>query len=199
MVNEWIVVFKLLDLLTVFEEVLYQKDPILYCVHFGCSINIIIIIYHEQIMRLIAHRGNFNGPNPARENRLDYLKEAIDAGFDVEVDIWEIDGKFFLGHDAPTHQVSWEEIKMLQPYSWFHAKNLQVLTTLLSHRLHVFFHDQDEYTLTSRGFIWAYSGKDIGANGVACMPESTPGFSIPKGVYAVCSDWLTGDVPGAVA
>ncbi len=34
----------------------------------------------------IAHRGNLEGPNKERENEPSYLKEAIEAGYDVEVD-----------------------------------------------------------------------------------------------------------------
>lgn len=150
-------------------------------------------------MRLIAHRGNVFGPNPEKENTFEYLKETIKSGFDVEADIWEIDSRFFLGHDAPTSEIKWEDIKLIQPFTWFHAKNLAALNTLMRNRIHVFFHDKDDYTITSKGFVWAYSGKDIGPNGIACMPESTPGFIVPSDVYGVCSDNLFSYIPGAIA
>ena len=39
-------------------------------------------------MKLIAHRGNVNGPNPDKENHTDYINEAIILGYDVEIDVW---------------------------------------------------------------------------------------------------------------
>ena len=54
-------------------------------------------------MKLISHRGNLEGPNPERENHPDYIYEAIQAGYDVEIDIWFVDGKFKLGHDEPQY------------------------------------------------------------------------------------------------
>ena len=44
-------------------------------------------------MKLIAHRGNINGPNPEKENHPDYINTAIKSGYDVEVDVWFIDNK----------------------------------------------------------------------------------------------------------
>src|SRR5574343_937555 len=102
-------------------------------------------------MRLIAQRGNFAGKDKVRENTFDYLIEAIENGFDVEVDIWKIESSYFLGHDGPEHRISFEQLKELQPHAWFHAKNFDALDDLLQKRFHVFFHDQDEYTITSKG------------------------------------------------
>ena len=39
-------------------------------------------------MIFIAHRGNTKGPNKELENTPGYIDEALDNGFDVEVDIW---------------------------------------------------------------------------------------------------------------
>ena len=38
-------------------------------------------------MLLIAHRGNINGPDKAKENHPDYINKAIEAGYNVEIDI----------------------------------------------------------------------------------------------------------------
>ena len=38
-------------------------------------------------MIYIAHRGNIRGPNPERENSPDYIDEAIQSGYYVEVDV----------------------------------------------------------------------------------------------------------------
>ena len=188
MVDEWIVLFHLFNTLLCFKVVFDQEDPVFDCVHV-CSINKLLQLL-LFIMRRIAHRGNYQGKNVERENTYLYLKEAIIAGFDVEVDVWLIDDKFFLGHDGPNEEVSLDQLKFIQPFAWFHAKNYAALETLLTNRMHVFFHDQDEYTITSRGYIWAYSGKFVGPNAIACMPESTPGFSVPSNAAGICSDYF---------
>ena len=39
-------------------------------------------------MILISHRGNINGKNPEKENHPDYIWVAIQAGYEVEIDVW---------------------------------------------------------------------------------------------------------------
>jgi hypothetical protein len=38
-------------------------------------------------MLIIFHRGNLKGPQPQYENRIDYLENALNEGFNVEFDI----------------------------------------------------------------------------------------------------------------
>jgi aryl-phospho-beta-D-glucosidase BglC (GH1 family) len=62
-------------------------------------------------MILISHRGNLNGPNPERENSPKYIDEAIEAGYDVEIDIWLNDGILYLGHDSIQYETSLQWLK----------------------------------------------------------------------------------------
>ena len=39
-------------------------------------------------MIFISHRGNLEGPNPERENNPDYISEALERVYSVEVDVW---------------------------------------------------------------------------------------------------------------
>ena len=188
MVNERIALLHLFDFAFGFEVVLYQVNPVANGVHFF-SINKLRLEYLlVRKMIQIAHRGNFKGVNKERENTIPYLLEAIEAGYDVEVDVWKINGQYLLGHDGPQHQVSISELLKISDKAWFHAKNFEALEGLLKFEMHVFFHDQDEYTLTSNGIIWAYSGKYVNDLAIACMPESTPGFVVPKNALGICSD-----------
>ena len=59
-------------------------------------------------MKLIAHRGNTEGPNPLEENKPEYIEQAIENGFDVEIDIWYITQtkQFFLGHNKPEYLIT---------------------------------------------------------------------------------------------
>ena len=52
-------------------------------------------------MIYISHRGNLNGINPKQENKPSYIFNALERSFDVEVDVWFVKGKFYLGHDEP--------------------------------------------------------------------------------------------------
>ena len=47
-------------------------------------------------MKLISHRGNINGPNKTEENSPEHILNAINNGYDVEIDVWFIDDKWYL-------------------------------------------------------------------------------------------------------
>lgn len=140
-------------------------------------------------MKKIAHRGNYCGRIKEKENHPSYIAEAISLGYDVEIDVWLVDGEYFFGHDAPEIKVDlYKNILPIKSNAWFHAKNHAALAALIQLGLHVFFHDSDEYTITSKGIIWAFTGKPVNELGVAVMPEYTPGFKVPNNCYGVCTD-----------
>ena len=59
-------------------------------------------------MRLISHRGNINGKQPDLENEPKYINDALKQGYDVEIDLWFVDGFFWLGHDEPQYEVAFK-------------------------------------------------------------------------------------------
>lgn len=120
---------------------------------------------------IIAHRGNVDGPNPERENMPAYIDEALKQGFDVEVDVWVVNEKIYLGHDRPTTPVSLQFLHDRSDKLWCHAKNLEALSLLLHNHLHVFFHNTDAYVLTSKGIIWAYPGQSVNGHTICVLPE----------------------------
>ena len=73
-------------------------------------------------MKIISHRGNIEGPDASVENHPDQIKKVIEMGFDVEIDVRYIDGKYVLGHDTPDYQVSKDFL--LNNKLWCHAKNI---------------------------------------------------------------------------
>ena len=73
-------------------------------------------------MILISHRGNLNGPNRNRENEPLYIVEALEQGFDVEIDVWWKDNEFWLGHDEPQYKVKREFLQNRK--LWCHSKNI---------------------------------------------------------------------------
>jgi hypothetical protein len=104
--------------------------------------------------QFIAHRGNLTGRQPAEENRLEYLLHAYNECGAIECDIRTHDGKLYYGHDEPIELV---DTNLILQYQWYcHAKDLDSLCTLLAMGAHVFWHQQDTITLTSKGYIWCY-------------------------------------------
>ena len=71
-------------------------------------------------MILISHRGNITRPIPERENDPKYIHEAIVNGFNVEVDVWFIKGKFKLGHDKPTYDFPYQLLELQSNKLWIH-------------------------------------------------------------------------------
>jgi hypothetical protein len=110
-------------------------------------------------MKLIAHRGNLDGPLPERENSIAYIQEALLLGYDVEIDVWYINNHLFLGHDNPQYDLELDFLLQNADSLWIHAKNLAALTYLLQYsQLHLFSHDKDEVILTSKRIPWVYPG-----------------------------------------
>ena len=142
-------------------------------------------------MLLISHRGNTNGPNKERENAPDYIDEALSMGYDVETDVWVVDGDIWLGHDKPENKINILFLHERKERLWCHAKNLDALVFLLKENFNTFSHDNDPYVITSKGYIWASPHSKFTCNTIAVMPEwknYTPSdISICKGV---CSDFV---------
>ena len=57
-------------------------------------------------MILISHRGNTNGRFDSYENEPTYIDLAISRGYEVEIDVWFVDGMLYLGHDAPQYGIN---------------------------------------------------------------------------------------------
>ena len=80
-------------------------------------------------MKLIAHKGNINGPDPSKENTPEQIEWCIDNGYDVEIDIrYNPDkDKFYLGHDEHQHEVNWWWLAGKSARLWIHCKDLTTL------------------------------------------------------------------------
>lgn len=143
-------------------------------------------------MILIAHRGNIDGPNRQEENKPEYLLKAIQKGYDVELDLWYTeDGTYKLGHDAPEHEVDFDFLR--DTGMWIHCKDYRTLRHMTQQRekhplLNFFYHTDEDYVLTTHGFIWAYPDKPGDVNTICVMPEwknsNTTGFA------GICSDYI---------
>jgi ABC-type transport system substrate-binding protein len=136
--------------------------------------------------KIISHRGNLNGPKLDCENNPTYIQQAIDEGFDVEIDIWFLYGNFYLGHDDPTYLVSKFWLNSRSSKLWCHVKNLNALQQLYNDTdLNYFWHETDKMTLTSKGYPWLYPNNYI-EHGITV--ELGLKKEIPL-VYGICTDY----------
>lgn len=137
-------------------------------------------------MILISHRGNINGRNEIRENSPNYIMEALALGFDVEIDVWFVDGHFWLGHDKPQYQTDFKFL--VNEKLWCHAKNMDALVEMKKYVIHFFWHENDKYTLTSKNYIWAFPTKENKPGTISVLPETTN--QLVDGCKGVCSDFI---------
>lgn len=123
-------------------------------------------------MIFISHRGNINGKNDELENNPLYIEDAINSGYDVEIDVWKIDDKLYLGHDEPSYEIHLDWLLENKNKFWVHCKNIECLIYLTSNEidLNYFCHDQDIATLTSKGYIWGKENKNLIQNSIAMIP-----------------------------
>jgi len=141
-------------------------------------------------VKFISHRGNLNGPNKKTENTVKQIDFVINEGFECEVDLWFVDDNLFLGHDNPESEISFEWLEKNSQSLWIHCKNFEALNFLknLNDKFNFFWHQNDDFTLTSKGYIWTYPEKKYDKNSVIVKLDS----KLPKNLdlYAVCTDFV---------
>ena len=137
-------------------------------------------------MYLISHRGNINGIQKDKENSPEYISDAINKGFDVEVDVRLENDKFFLGHDFSQFEINKEFL--LNKKIWCHAKTNEALLALQEIKAHFFWHEEDDYTITSKGYIWTYPGKKLLPKSICVLPEKARYKEI--NCLGICSDFI---------
>lgn len=144
-------------------------------------------------MILISHRGNINGRIEESENKPEYIDDTIGMGYDVEIDIWFIDGCWWLGHDEPQYTIDLDWIDKRSDKLWVHCKNIEAVEYFYDNEVECkdinwFWHEEDTLTLTSYGYIWAYPGKQPIRGSIAIMPEiNNDNVLRCKGI---CSDYI---------
>lgn len=150
---------------------------------------------------LIAHRGLLDGPDSGLENLPTTIELARSLGYDVEIDVWKIGDKWYLGHDAPLHLVDLDWLQNINQedqkdahHAWIHTKNIDALYAL---RLegwtgHFFYHQDDDAVITSTGYLWTYPGRQLTPLSICVMPEWTDSIhrAADLGVAGFCSDFI---------
>lgn len=140
-------------------------------------------------MFYIAHRGNTDGPLEFYENKPDYINSALAKKYDVEVDLWRHNKKWYLGHDEPQYVI--DQDFLFNKKIWCHIKNLEALDYVANKlvNVHYFWHDTDSYTLTSKGYVWVYPGEKLIDRCIAVKPEIN-NLLPPDNIGGICSDYI---------
>lgn len=139
-------------------------------------------------MVYICHRGKKNQHEP--ENEISNILNNISLGYDCEIDVWKVGDNLYLGHDYAKDEIDINFLLTNSKNLWCHAKNVEALNFMLKFKdLNCFWHQEDDYTLTSKGFIWVYPDKRLINESIAVMPENTS-YSISdlQICYGICTD-----------
>jgi len=142
-----------------------------------------------MVKKYISHRGNLYGRDLDRENNLTSILEVINDGYDCEIDLWLLDNQLFLGHDKPENRISLSTVLKIKEQIWIHCKNLAALdyfTNKEDEKLNFFWHQQDDFTLTSFNYIWTYPGKEVTSNSI--IVDLIHVNKLTKDVFGICSD-----------
>jgi hypothetical protein len=97
-------------------------------------------------------------------------------------------GKLWAGHDSAQYLINEEFLLQNQNYLWIHCKNFEALEyfTEMGSSYNHFWHQEDDFTITSQDFIWTYPGKQVGKWSVIVDLEGKTEYDC----YGLCSDYL---------
>ena len=100
-----------------------------------------------------------------------------------------------LGHDAPDYPVTWWWLAGRANYLWIHCKDITTLHQFsnATNGYNYFWHQEDDFTLTSKQYIWTYPGKPYTNRSVIVCPEwHGPEWNSLRVVdcYGICTDFV---------
>lgn len=141
-------------------------------------------------MIFISHRGNINNINESLENKPRYIDNALDLGYHVEIDLWKVEDKLYLGHDNPTYSIN--EFFLDNEKLYVHCKNADALEFMVKNSLscNYFWHQSDNFTITSNKKIWVHVGKPLIEKSICCLPEQYKNEPNLNVCYGICSDYI---------
>jgi hypothetical protein len=145
-------------------------------------------------MIFISHRGNIDKIDRSRENTKDYIDEAIQSGYEVEIDIWRINSDLFLGHDNAEKPVKLEWLAERKNSLWIHTKNREAFEffTFINESYKFFWHTIEPYIFTSNGLIWAHDYNQIEKENLCIVPLLSLEQVMSEDVrdwHAICTDY----------
>lgn len=133
---------------------------------------------------IISHLGNINGANEEQENRLPYIKKALDAGWHVCAAVIFRSGGFLLPNargfePVPAAFLSKQRV-------WCNALTPETLDALCNVGAHCFCMAERTCSLTSAQFIWTPADIPLTDRSIAAFPENAD------------PNWLTNFEPAGI-
>lgn len=146
-------------------------------------------------MKIICHRARLNGESEL-DNSPEQIQKCIQLGYDVEIDLWangtfeEKNFKLFLGHDYPKYEIDRKFLDLYSNKLWIHCKDQESLQYCINSGWNYFWHEEDDFTLTSKGYIWTYMDRQQipMRNQVILDFSKTP--NLDQNYYAICLDYV---------
>lgn len=152
--------------------------------------------------KVISHRGNLKGPDSHRENQIWAIEECIKKGYMVEVDLWLVDGRFYLSHEIPTKKDRIDEDFLYDNLLnlLIHCKNKEAINLMEAWDVqhdgvaNWFTNDKDRWSLTSQKNVISYCKKEeIVPYSIIIMPEHhniEPEDVKNLNIRYVCTDYV---------
>ncbi len=141
---------------------------------------------------LISHRGNLIGPNPDLENNPDHITKNVLPKFNCEVDLrFDVEKhKFYLGHDFNQYEIEFAWLEENSEKLWIHCKDFFSLNHLINtpSNLNYFWHENDSFTITSKGYIWTYPNSKFYGN--KSVNVDLDKHIKKQNCFAICSDYV---------
>jgi hypothetical protein len=141
-------------------------------------------------MKLISHRGNLKYADPKKENNPVYIQNALQTVPMCEIDVWVLNNKFYLGHDSPEYPIHSNWLITRSKKLLCHAKNIAALHMMNNMDLHCFWHEEDKYTLSSKGIIICYPGLAPTFGSIIMRPEEVYPSDTWENYWGICSDYI---------
>ena len=150
------------------------------------------------MVKIISHRGHRVGFQKGYElfaNLPEYIDVAIGMDDLVEVDIRYKNNDFYLGHDEPTHKITFDWIRDRKKHLLLHCKDLQSAYRLcnLNEKLNYFTHQNDDFALISNGLIWVHN-LNLKLNAKCIIPLinkiDIERFELRDNIWGICTDYV---------
>ena len=101
-----------------------------------------------------------------------------------------------MGHDEPQYPTSWFWLRKYIHHLWVHCKNIEALYEIAhgTSGFNYFWHQEDDFTLTSKNYIWTYPGKSYTPKSIIVMPEMNHKIKFEDlkalSCFGICSDYV---------
>ena len=154
--------------------------------------------------KLISHRGLLNGPSSKMENNISNIIDNIKKyPFLInELDIWINSDSIYVGHNCPNYSIdkkllfenSRNLILHIKGINSFSVESLQLIQEIIK-KCHCFSHQDDDFTLTNKGWIWSHPSKGFIENTICVLPETINSLDLAVKIFnfeklhGVCTDY----------